>query len=134
MAGESGSGRWMRLSVIVMLAVGFVGGYYTGQRSSKDVPLSLVRDGCEHLDGSRWECPDSLKNLRLFSSGMEIERASLVVTTSSGSREAIEVSGGTDAIFLTPGGLEILLEHYRATDEAKATAVAQYLDWARRQP
>lgn len=114
----------------ILLGAGFIGGFLTGKRTTM-IAWSSIKEGCDHLDGSRWECPDTLGPSRLFSTGNDILGGSMTLTTASDTHH-IRLQPGVDAVFLTPAGLRILQEHYVATDSAKAAAVAQYLDWTSR--
>lgn len=119
---------------LILLGAGFGGGYCTClQTKMVESEDQVARAVCWHLDGSRWECPDSSANLTLFQAGNDIQSGSLTLTTALGS-QTFAVPAGVDAVFLTPAGLQILQAHYVATDSAKAAAVGQYLDWTRRQP
>ena len=128
MPGTSDSRVRMMLVFATLVGGGLIGA------CTSEKQLSVDPGVCWHLDGSRWECPDSVSSVRLFKSGQEIASASLVVTTVAGTKATIAIPRGTDAIFLAPDGLEILVQHYRVTDPAKAEAVSRYLEWARKQP
>lgn len=118
----------------VLVVAAFGGGYFAGKRLKTTVRSGEVSNGiCWHLDGSRWECPDSVVDRKLFAAGNDILSGSLTLTTARGD-QTFTLPMGVDAVFLTPAGLQILQEHYAATDSVKAAAVGQYLDRVRRQP
>lgn len=116
----------------VLAGAAFAGGFFTGKRMKTSVSSGEVSNGiCWHLDGSRWECPDSLVDRKLFAAGNDILNGYLTLTTARG-EQTFTLPAGVDAIFLSPAGLQILQAHYVATDSAKAAAVGQYLDSMRR--
>jgi hypothetical protein len=129
---DGGMARYRAIILAVVLgALGFGGGYYAAKRTTSSLVVAPPGEGvCWHQDGSRWTCPDTSANRKLFRTGSDILSGSVTLTTDSGS-STFSLPAGVDAIFLTPDGLQILQEHYAATDSVKAAEVAAYLTWAR---
>lgn len=78
---------------------------------------------CMHFDGSVWLCP-GIKNLtiagdRLFLRGDSITIDPITVHYRD-STFVLPVPAHADALFFTPEAAQILVEHYAATDTAKA--------------
>ena len=95
--------------------------------------VALCDEVCCHVTGSRYECPDSTTNYRMFQAAGEIASATLMITTAKRQTIVINVPRGTDAVFLTPNAVEsFLLRHYEATDRTKAAEIRQFLTRTRR--
>jgi hypothetical protein len=97
-----------------------------------ELAVSSVRLGvCVHIDGSRYECPDS-QLVRFVTDVSEIASVSLAITTSSGEQFSVPLPERTDAVFLTPNAIQILVEHYTvAGDSAKADELRRFIEWLR---
>jgi hypothetical protein len=122
-----------RVMVFALLAV-VVGSALGCPPADVGSPDSLTKAVCWHIDGSRYECPDSTGSRTMMVSASAISRVSMVVTLTDGREERFSVPANVDAIFLTPGGLQILREHYLVTDTTKAAEVGRIIDWASRTP
>lgn len=135
------------VAALMLLGIGFAGGYVASSRTNPVVkpdttavskqtvaPLGISEIGpspCIHFDGSMYMCPgikgDSVAGDRLYLRGDSIAIGPISVTYRD-STYRFPVPGRADAIFFTPEAAQILVEHYRATDPTKATALQAQLD------
>ena len=126
-----------------VLLVGTVYGATVGRAEPSRVRVSgphasssargLCDEVCCHVDGSRYECPDSTLKYRMYQKAGEIASATLLITTANRQTVVINLPKGTDALFLTPDAVEsFLLRHYEATDRTKAAEVREFLTRTRR--
>jgi hypothetical protein len=131
---------------LVLLGAGFAGGCnpIATKNPATKPDTTLAKQGfqssatayatgpgaCMHFDGSVWLCP-GIKNLtiagdRLFVRGDSITIDPITIRYRD-STFVLPVPAHADAIFFTPEAAQILLEHYEATDTAKAADLRKLL-------
>ena len=132
--------KWI-IAVILVALGGFAGGYKVAPRASivpgpgpgPSAPAVYVQGpgGCMHFDGSEWVCPgmtdSAISGDRLFLRGDSITIGPISVLY-RGTTYQLPVPPHADAIFFTPEAAQILVEHYRATNPAKATELRNLLN------
>jgi len=135
------------VAAVVGLLVGVAGGHKWGAMNAKPVAAPVAAPAatpvaysvgpgpCVHFDGSMYKCPggrdEEISGDQLFLRGDSITISPVSVRFRD-STYVIPIPAHVDAIFFTPEAAQILVEHYVATDRAKATKLKAHLDSLRR--